>query len=63
MTKEQIMSYTIMKHKQLPPHFGEEDSMSTLEIVELGILTLMSIALGAGFVWFIVEVTKYALTM
>lgn len=57
------MPYIIMKQKQLPPHFGEDKGMTTREIVEMGILTLIAIAMGVGFVWFIIEMTKIAITM
>ncbi len=57
------MSYTIMKQKKLPPHYGEDPGMSTRELIEMGILTLIAIAMGVGFVWFIIEMTKIAITM
>lgn len=57
------MSYTIMKQKKLPPHYGEDKGMSTREIIEMGILTLIAVAMGIGFVWFIIEMTKIAITM
>lgn len=55
------MSYAIMKQKQLPPRFGEDQGMTVREIVELGILTLTAIAMGIGAIWFIIEVIKIAL--
>lgn len=55
------MPYAIMKQKQLPPHFGEDQGMTTKEIVELGILTLTAIVMGIGVVWFIIEAIKLAL--
>lgn len=57
------MSYTIMKQKKLPPHYGEDPGMTTRELIEMGILTLIAIAMGVGFVWFIIEMTKIAITM
>lgn len=57
------MSYITMKQKQLPPHFGEDKGMTVREFIELGILTLTTIALGAGFIWFIIEATKVAIAM
>ena len=57
------MSYTIMKQKKLPPHYGEDKGMTVRELIEMGILTLIVIAFGIGFVWFIIEATKIALTM
>lgn len=57
------MSYITMKQIKLPPHYGEDEGFTAREWVELGLLTLITVALGAGFVWFIVEATKYALTM
>lgn len=57
------MSYVTMKQKQLPPHFGEDKGMTVRECIELGILTLIAIALGVGFIWFIIEMTKVAITM
>lgn len=57
------MSYITMKQIKLPPSFPEEDRFSTREWVELGLLTLITIALGGGFVWFIIEATRLALTM
>lgn len=57
------MSYITMKQKQLPPHFGEDKGMTVREFVELGILTLIAIALGVGFIWFIIEMTKVAIAM
>ena len=32
------MSYTTMKQKKLPPHYGEDPGMTTREIIEMGIL-------------------------
>lgn len=61
MVKEQIMPYIIMKQKQLPPHFGEDKGMTTREIIEMVILTLIAVGLGAGFVWFIIEMLKIAM--
>lgn len=63
MVKEQIMPYIIMKQKQLPPHFGEDKGMTTREIIEMGILTLIAVGLGIGFVWFLIEMIKVAATM
>lgn len=57
------MSYTIMKQKKLPPHYGEDKGMTVRELIEMGILTLIAIAMGVGFVWFIIEMTKMAITM
>lgn len=57
------MSYTIMKQKKLPPHYGEDPGMTTRELIEMGILTLIAIAMGVGFVWFIIEMMKIAITM
>ena len=57
------MSYITMKQIKLPPSYMGEDKFSTREWVELGLLTLITIALGGGFVWFIVEATRLALTM
>ena len=57
------MSYAIMKQKQLPARFKADDEMSKLEIVETIILTLLALGLGVGFIWFIVELTKIAITM
>ncbi len=57
------MSYITMKQIKLPPSHTEEDRFSTREWVELGLLTLITIALGGGFVWFIIEATRLALTM
>lgn len=56
------MSYTTMKQKQLPPHFGDDKGMTVRELIELGILTLIAIGLGVGFIWFIIEITKIAIT-
>lgn len=57
------MSYTIMKQKKLPPHYGEDQGMTTREIIEMGILTLIAVGLGAGFIWFLIEIIKVATTM
>lgn len=57
------MSCITMKQKQLPPHFGEDKGMTVRELIELGILTLIAIGLGVGFIWFIIEATKVAITM
>lgn len=57
------MSYTIMKQKKLPPHYGEDKGMTTRELIEMGILTLTAIAMGVGFIWFIIEMMKIAITM
>ena len=63
MVKEQIMPYIIMKQKQLPPHFGEDKGMTAREIIEMGILTLIAVGLGVGFVWFLIEMIKVAVAM
>lgn len=57
------MPYIIMKQKQLPPHFGEDKGMTTREIIETGILTLIAVGLGVGFVWFLIKMIKIAVTM
>lgn len=57
------MSCTIMKQKKLPPHYGEDPGMTTRELIEMGILTLIAVAMGVGFVWFIIEMMKIAITM
>lgn len=57
------MSYVIMKQKQLPARFKADDKMSKLEIAETLILTLLAVGIGIGFIWFIVELTKMAITM
>lgn len=54
------MSYTTMKQKKLPPHYGEDMGMSKLEIVELIILTLITIVMGVGVVAFIVSALNTA---
>ena len=55
------MSYTTMKQKKLPPHYGEDPGMTTREIIEMG--TLIAVGLGVGFVWFLIEIIKVAITM
>ena len=57
------MSYTTMKQKKLPTHYGEDPGMTTREIIEMGILTLIEVGLGVGFVWFLIEIIKGATTM
>ena len=57
------MSYTTMKQKKLPPHYGEDPGMTTREIIEMGILTLIAVGLGVGFVWFLIEIIKVATTI
>lgn len=57
------MSYTTMKQKKLPPHYGEDPGMSIREIIEMGILTLIAVGLGAGFIWVLIEMIKVAITM
>lgn len=57
------MPYIIMKQKQLPPHYGEDKGMTTRELIEMGILTLIAVGLGVGFVWFLIEMIKIAVTM
>ena len=57
------MSYTTMKQKKLPPHYREDPGMTTREIIEMGILTLIAVGLGVGFVWILIEMIKVAATM
>lgn len=57
------MSYVTMKQKKLPPHYGEDPGMTTREIIEMGILTLIAVGLGVGFVWFLIEMIKVAAIM
>lgn len=56
------MSYTIMKQKKLPPHFGEDKGMTKFELVELLILTIVAFVASAFVLWMIYEMTKAALT-
>ena len=57
------MSYTTMKQKKLPHQYGEDTGMTTREIIEMGILTLIAVGLGVGFVWFLIEIIKVATIM
>lgn len=54
------MSYITMKQKKLPPHYGKDMGMSKLEIVELVVLTLMTILMGAGVIAFIINALETA---
>lgn len=49
------MSYTTMKQKKLPPHYGEDKGMTKLEIAELIVLTLITVLMGVGVVAFIIN--------
>lgn len=54
------MSYIGMKQKKLPPHYGEDLGMSRFEIIELALLTLITIGLGVGFIAFIISALNSA---
>lgn len=54
------MSYITMKQKKLPPHYGKDMGMSKLEIVELVVLTLMTIFMGVGVIAFIINALEAA---
>ena len=54
------MSYTTMKQKKRPPHYGKDMGMSKLEIAELVALTLMTLFMGAGAIAFIINAIETA---
>jgi len=49
-----------MKQKKLPPHYGKDLGMSRFEIIELALLTLITIGLGVGFIAFIISALNSA---
>lgn len=52
-----------IKQKELPPTYGEDRGLTTYELIELAILTLIAFGMGGGFIWFIVKVIGIAITM
>ena len=49
-----------MKQKKLPAHYGKDMGMSKLEIVELVVLTLITIFMGVGVIAFIINALETA---
>lgn len=49
------MSYIGMKQKKLPLRYGRDMGMSRFEIIELVLLTLITIGLGVGIIAFIIS--------
>lgn len=49
-----------MKQKKLPLHYGRDMGMSRFEIIELVLLTLITIGLGVGIIAFIISALNSA---